>query len=165
MTTDGDEEDECPAQGTPSDLATLLFSSTPTSSALGDIHPPPTHVFLLWQVFLQNVNPLSKVVHAPSVQNVVITATRGVDGLARPVLALLFAIYSAAIMSMQEGECLESMGETRAVLLARYVAATQAALSGAGFMKSMSLTLLQAFTIHLVYGPYSTQSGSRLKCV
>lgn len=52
------------------DPATLLFSTVRDVVNLRDYHPPPMQAFMLWQTFLQNVNPLSKGMYSflPEVQ-------------------------------------------------------------------------------------------------
>ena len=62
----------------------------------------------------------------------------------------MFAIYSMAVLSLTEDECKELLGETRAILLPRYVAATKAALSRARFMSSTSIVVLQALVLHIL---------------
>lgn len=105
---------------------------------------------MLWQTFLQNVNPLSKVIYAPVVQQHVIEASRDFDSMSKPYVALLFAIYAAAVMSMKDEECLRTLGEPRRILQTRYLSVCQQALSAASFMRSPNTTVLQAFTIFLV---------------
>jgi len=108
------------------------------------------HAFMLWQAFLQNVNPLSKLIHAPLVQDQVVEASRDFNAMPRDSIALLFAIYAAAVMSWKEDECRSKMGEPRRTLHSRYLAATQQALIAAGFIQSVSLVVLQAFAVFLV---------------
>lgn len=106
--------------------------------------------FMLWQTFLQNVNPLSKVIHAPLVQPQVIEASKDFDSLPRPATALLFAIYAAAVLSLKEEECQAQLNASKSVLLSRYFSACQQALAAASFMKSRNIVTLQAYVIFLV---------------
>lgn len=109
--------------------------------------------FMLWQTFLQNVNPLSKVIHAPLVQPQVIEASKDFDSVPKPSIALLFAIYAAAVMSLNEEECLNQLDGPRTVLLSRYFVACQQALAASSFLKSRSIVTLQAFVVFLVMAP------------
>lgn len=75
----------------------------------------------------------------------------------------MFAIYSAAIMSLDDDECRQSFGESRRALLTRYVSATKTALSRAKFMSTINLVVLQALVLHLIsvrdiYEPRATWS-------
>jgi hypothetical protein len=117
---------------------------------LKEAHPKPVQTFVLWQAFLQNVNPVSKVIHAPTVQEYVVEATRDFDKAPRNVVALLFAIYAAATMSMTDEDCQDKLGESRKVLMSRYLNSAQQLFATAGLLRSRSITLIQAFTIWLV---------------
>lgn len=105
---------------------------------------------MLWQTFLQNVNPLSKVIHAPLVQPIVIEASKDFDTVPKPSIALLFAIYSAAVMSLKEEDCERQLSAPKTLLLTRYISACQRALAAASFMKSRNMVTLQAFVVFLV---------------
>lgn len=130
--------------------SSLLFSAFRNVADLRDFHPPPMQAFMLWQAFLQNVNPMSKVIHAPSVQPIIIEASKDLDTVPKPSVALLFAIYAAAIMSLKEEDCQAQFNAPKTLLLARYFSACQQALAAASFMKSRNLVTLQAFVIFLV---------------
>jgi hypothetical protein len=62
----------------------------------------------------------------------------------------MFAIYSAAVMSLTDRECKQRLSEPRELLLSRYISATEAALSRAKFMGTTSLIVLQALIIHIL---------------
>lgn len=128
----------------------LLFSAFRNVVDLREFHPPPMQAFMLWQAFLQNVNPMSKVIHAPSVQPIIIEASKDLETVPKPSVALLFAIYAAAIMSLKEEDCQAQFDAPKTMLLTRYFSACQQALAAASFMKSRNLVTLQAFVIFLV---------------
>lgn len=132
------------------DSSSLLFSSIRGAVNLRDFHPPPMQAFMLWQTFLQNVNPLSKVIHAPLVQPQVIEASKDFDSVPKPATALLFAIYAAAVLSLKEEDCQAQLNGPKNVLLSRYFAACQQALAAASFMRSRNIVTLQAYVIFLV---------------
>ncbi|KAI3401378.1 hypothetical protein diail_11462 [Diaporthe ilicicola] len=152
-TTKSSSEDDAlnPAEyGSSLDPSPLLFSAFRQVVDLRDFHPPPMQAFMLWQAFLQNVNPMSKVIHAPSVQPVIIEASKDLDTVPKPSVALLFAIYAAAIMSLKEDDCQTQFDAPKNLLLTRYFSACQQALAAASFMKSRNLVTLQAFVIFLL---------------
>ncbi len=105
---------------------------------------------MLWQAFLQNVNPLTKVVYAPAVQDLVVDAARDFGAVSKNAAALLFAVYAAAVASMPEDECRTKLARDKKSLLTRYLAAAQQALSAAGLIESTSRVVLQAFILYLV---------------
>ncbi|KAI9891748.1 MAG: hypothetical protein M1814_002498 [Vezdaea aestivalis] len=105
---------------------------------------------LLWRAFVENVNPLSKVVHIPTLEPAIEKAITQTSQVPKGFEALMFAIYSVAIISLTETQCKETLGESRSVLLSHYVEVTKVALSRAKFMSTTSLVVLQALFLHIV---------------
>ena len=132
----------------------LVFGSSSAATSLTSLHPQPVHVFRLWQTFLDNVNPLSKILHAPTTQQLILEIAGDLDNVSKGVEALLFAIYAAATGSLSNLECENMFGEARSTLLARYRLGTQQALIRAEFLRSSQLMILQAFVIFLVSLPH-----------
>ncbi|RDW67549.1 hypothetical protein BP6252_08945 [Coleophoma cylindrospora] len=114
-------------------------------------HPPPHDILQLWQIFIENIDPLTKIVHVPTVQPAIEKAASNIRAIPRSFEALMFAIYGTAVMSLNDDECLQKLGETRKTLLLRYTTATKAALSRARFMGTTNLVVLQALVLHLLY--------------
>lgn len=115
-----------------------------------DLHPSPVHIFQLWQVYLNNVNPLLKVTHTPTLQGQLIEAAANPAKMPKPLEALLFSVYFVAIMSMTADEVMDMFKEEKQRLMSRYHRGTQQALINAGFMTSSEVVVLQAFFMYLV---------------
>ena len=130
----------------------FLLSNAATHSAaeLKATHPQPLIIFRLWQVFLDNVNPLTKLMHAPTIQQRLLDASARLENISKEWEALMFAIYLSAIHSMSTDECQSIVGESKGVLVRRYHAAVKSALLRAKFMSSLDLLLVQAFTLYLL---------------
>ena len=64
------------------DHVEIMFPSQPLQS-LEDLHPLPVHIFRFQQIFLANVNPLVKVLHAPSVQHQILDASADLKKISR----------------------------------------------------------------------------------
>lgn len=134
---------------TPSTEVNLIFShQRPTSISVK--YPSAVHSFQLWQVFISNVHPLTKILHGPTVQKDILETFSEPTSTPGPTEALIFAIYLVAVVSLTDAECRSRFGEPRKDLLARYCNATEVALSKADFLRSTDLRVLQAFTLHLV---------------
>lgn len=123
-----------------------------SSKDLSSIHPSPVHIFRLWQTFLVNVNPLVKMVHAPTLQQTILDASEDVRNIPRHIEALMFSIYFLAVTSLQNEDCQSMFGEQRSTLLSRYAHGTQQALISARFLKSLNVSTLQAYVLFLVSG-------------
>lgn len=121
-----------------------------TRESLTELHPDPLHIFKLWQTFLENVNPLIKIVHTPTLQPQILEATGDLPTVGKELEALMFAIYCIALGSLQADEVRRSFGESKKKLLSRYRQGAQLALSKASFLRTSNLMVLQAFMLYLV---------------
>jgi len=86
-------------------------------------------------------------VHVPTLEPAIEKAIANIQHVPRGFEALMFAIYSAAVLTLTDDNCRASLGEGRTVLLARYVASTKVALCRAKFM---SIVVLQALMLHIL---------------
>ena len=68
--------------------ASFSFEPSPNYTTLTHLHPPTGLIFTLWQKFLDNVNPLIKVIHVPTVQQQILQASLSLDQVSRPMEAL-----------------------------------------------------------------------------
>jgi hypothetical protein len=127
-----------------------VLGLTPTLSSNKPPHPPVNQVFELWQIFQENIDPLVKLVHVPTLQNAIQEATCNLEKIPRSLEALLFAIYSVAVMSLEDHDCEQRFGESRQTLLPRYIKATKVTLSRANLMGTANFVVLQAFIFHLL---------------
>ncbi|KAH6960175.1 fungal specific transcription factor domain-containing protein [Fusarium avenaceum] len=135
--------------GTPSTERNLIFGHQKSDSASLE-YPSAVHSFQLWQVFLSNVHPLTKILHGPTVQKDILETFSTPSSTTGPMGALIFAIYLVAVVSLTDKECRSMFSTPREVLLARYCDATEVALSKADFLRSTDLRVLQGFTLHLL---------------
>lgn len=126
------------------------FSVGGPSTSLADSHPSAIQIFQLWQIYINNVNPLLKIIHAPTLQARIVEAGADTENVPKPFDALMFAIYFISVHSMSDEEAERTLGEDKKALLAKYHQATQQALINAGFMKSNELVVLQAYLLYLV---------------
>lgn len=86
---------------------------------LETLRPDPVMIFFLWSKYRENIDPVFKIFHTPTVQNLVLTAARKKKSLDAAENSLLFAIYYASIVSMSESECYAEFEEERPVMLER----------------------------------------------
>lgn len=78
-------------------------------------------VMLLWQTYLDRVDPIVKVIHVPTVQQQIMQTIKDRRQLTASSHALNFAIYYAAIVTMQPEECRHEMKEEKREILNRYL--------------------------------------------
>ncbi|KAB5572516.1 fungal-specific transcription factor domain-containing protein [Coniochaeta sp. 2T2.1] len=125
------------------------FAVGGTQASVTNSHPAAIQIFQLWQIYINNVNPLLKISHVPTLQGQIIAASANPAKISKSLEALMFAIYFIAITSMKEEEVQNTFGEDRNILIGKYHTATQQALVNAGFMRSTELMVLQAYVLYL----------------
>ncbi|WPH02926.1 bikaverin cluster transcription factor bik5 [Acrodontium crateriforme] len=129
-----------------SDGRSFLFG---TSEALANLSQPAANqIVQLWQIYLENVDPIMKIFHAPTVQALVLGQI-GKPPLQASEQALVSAIYLTSAISMQDEHCRATFQESRHALIHKFRLATEIALSAAGFVTTTEITILQAFVLYL----------------
>jgi len=136
--------------------SSIMFGSTLSSPKdLRLFHPSLAQVSMLCTIYITNVDPVFKVLHVPSLQNLVTDAIANFENIPSDnyVEAMLFAMYYAAVTSLTPDQCLQQFKDGRDSLLARYRAGTERALSNADFLNTEELGILQALAMFLVSAP------------
>lgn len=137
---------------TPAERHGFLFGHnlSPFSPSLTDLHPLPSQIPFLLEVFSENVNSIFQIVHIPTIKNMVRDwRGREMKGLSPANEALMFAIYYAAITSMEEEDVLLNFGTTKVELNLKYRQGLEHALARADFLNVPDFVLVQAFAIFL----------------
>ena len=114
------------------------------------LHPPSEYIPKYWQIYKENVDPLVKIIHIPSMEPTILEAKGRLDKIHRGLEALLFAIYYGAVTSMWPEETRAEFGEEKNDLLARFRFGIEQALARADFLQSDEYIVLQAFVIFLI---------------
>jgi hypothetical protein len=128
----------------------LLFGTPGSIVHLATLHPDQAKIFRLWQIYLDNVDPLLKVTHAPTLQPRIIDAISDLANISPPLEALLFSIYCVSLLSISEDQCQALFGSPKGELLAGYQFACRQALLNAGVLRSSDHDCLTALFLYLV---------------
>lgn len=129
----------------------FIFGFSSLKVDLKSLHPSPSQIFILWEVYKENVDPVVKLIHRPTTRNILLNAASSTDKITRPAEALLFSIYYGAVTSLTQDQCRKLLDEDRIDLIKKYRFATEQALARADFLNSSSLMCLQAFVAFLVF--------------
>lgn len=97
------------------------------------------------------MNPLLKVTHAPTLQGQVIEAASDPKGVPPNLAALLFGIYSMALLSLTGDDCESMFGTCKQLLMTRFRFGCQQALLNANFLKTRDMHCLTALFFYLVW--------------
>lgn len=68
---------------------------------LRKLYPVPSHIWFLWKIYQDMVEPLIKVVHVPTTDTLLREASRDLDSLSPGDQALVFAIFFAAVVATE----------------------------------------------------------------
>ncbi|OLN97581.1 putative transcriptional regulatory protein C139.03-like protein 1 [Colletotrichum chlorophyti] len=120
------------------------------NASVTHLHPSPIQIFQLWQIYINNVNPLLKMTHVPTVQGLIIEASANLEKVPRGVEALMFAIYLMAVTSLEDAEVAKMFNEPKPTVLSRFHTSLQQALVNAGFMRTSDTMVLQAYMLYLI---------------
>lgn len=71
---------------------------------LSKLHPLPSQIPFIWQVYVENVDPLVKILHVPTMNKIIRESRNSMSNLSPGIEALLFSIYYASLTSMEEDE-------------------------------------------------------------
>ncbi|KAL4911505.1 hypothetical protein BDW74DRAFT_184808 [Aspergillus multicolor] len=127
-----------------------IFSACQTAVDLIFLYPELCQIFQLWQIYLDNVDPLLKVTHTPTLQAQIVDAVSHLDNINPDLEALMFSIYCMGISSLASEECETRLGLPKQALLARYQSACQQALVNYGFLRSDDRNCLLAYFLYLI---------------
>ncbi|OAQ95837.1 hypothetical protein LLEC1_01372 [Akanthomyces lecanii] len=154
-------DDEVPSPAT--NLSTLELDRTPAQrhafmfgsnlrpqASVRECQPLPSQVPFLIDIFATNVNMIAQVAHIPTVRQLIRAVPGGdLSALSPADSALMFAIYYAAITSMEETDVALNFGTTKAKLNLKFRIGFEQAMASADFLNTPTLVLVQAMAIFL----------------
>ncbi|KAI0466407.1 fungal-specific transcription factor domain-containing protein [Xylaria cf. heliscus] len=117
--------------------------------SLRDFHPSVELSMRLFQVFNDNVLPVVRIFHSPTLIRLFWSAVVSPDSIDKETEALLFAIYYAAVISIDPNQCVNIIGTQRSVIVERYKFAAEQALARANLLNTHSTLLLQAAILYI----------------
>jgi hypothetical protein len=128
----------------------LLFGSSDAHVNLSNLHPEPVRIFRLWQIYLDNVNPLLMVTPTTNLQASIIEAASNISAINPNLEALMFSIYCMTILSITVNDCQTMFGSSQEDLLAMFQFGCQQALRKCRFLQSANRDCLTALYLYLV---------------
>lgn len=91
-----------------SDRHSIPFGFGSMDVDLQVLHPSEKEISILWKAYRANIDPILKILHVPSMEKVIRRARRSPSSLQPGSEALLFAVYHAAIASLEDEEVRKS---------------------------------------------------------
>ncbi|KAF4550197.1 Fungal specific transcription factor domain-containing protein 23 [Elsinoe fawcettii] len=134
----------------------ILFGTKLITNDLSSLHPKQMEIFKLWQIYLDNVDPMIKVTHSTSLQTRIINAALDLQKVEPPLEALMFSIYCMALSSLADGQDKQILGSTKDELLRNYQFGCQQALLKCEFLRTTDRECLTALFLYLLSArPYT----------
>lgn len=117
-----------------------------------EFHPSHEHAMKLWEMHVQNAEPICRISHVPTTTKMVEAVSQQPSTATKAQECHLFAIYHFAVYTMTDDNCLREFGQSRNVLLPRYEHAQRQALVNASWLKTTEMPVLQALLLLLICG-------------
>ena len=151
-----EEEDECEA--TPKSISSgesnfvICAPDLLPDMGIALKHPTRPQVQTLHSLFMTKVDPVVKMLHGPSLRRYFVEESGEIECSPGPKGwdALKFALYYATTTSLTPDECLQQLGEDRAVFIQSMRFSTELALARADFVNTEDMSTLQAMVLYLV---------------
>lgn len=148
-----DDEEDYPSPGSGSSASAnhqgFIFSFSSTILSLRNFHPPAEQISTYWFIYKSNVDPVLKLLHVPYTEGLISQTSKDLDHVSKPMEALLFSIYFAAVTSISADDCIVLLGIEKQAALRKYRFAAEQAFARAGFLSTQELMILQAFLLLL----------------
>ncbi|KAF6833703.1 fungal specific transcription factor domain-containing protein [Colletotrichum musicola] len=110
----------------------------------------PVQMLRLWQVFLERVNPMTKVIHVPTLEPLVFEAATDHSNVKPDVEALLCSINVLAILALSDAEAELILNVEKGKALRKSSFALKKALAKVDFLRRYNTTILQCLVLYLV---------------
>ncbi|KAH8174688.1 fungal specific transcription factor domain-containing protein [Sarocladium implicatum] len=108
-----------------------------------------TNGMKLWHAFVQNVDPIVKILHIPTAEVEIFTAINQPGSVSKDTLALLYAIYFAAATSLEPDDISKMLDMTQLAALGKFRTHFQKALADTDALENPTVPLLQGLAIYL----------------
>lgn len=116
------------------------------------LHCHPTHeeAMVLWNIHVENVEPICKVLHIPSSTRMAQEVSREPETVSRANECVLFAVYHFAVFTLTDEKCEKLFRRSRTMLIQRFSFAARQALVNASFLTTTDTSVVQALILFLL---------------
>ncbi|KAH7123271.1 hypothetical protein B0J13DRAFT_152178 [Dactylonectria estremocensis] len=126
-----------------------ILSSKCFEQPLVSYLPPKLAAMHLWRVYVDNVDPCSKILHVPTDEVIIYTVIDDPDAASAEILALCYAVYFSAVVACEAAEVATLLEGDKYVVLGRFKTGIEQAFAHSEFLEAPTVGLLQALAIYL----------------
>ncbi|KAI0973607.1 transcription factor [Xylaria arbuscula] len=130
-------------------LSAAVLGYRAVASSLQHLHPPLHQAVTLYAAFTDNVAPLVRIFHMPTLTRLYWDSIASVESLDKNTETLLFAIHYSAVISLTPEACLSILGETRDSAVEKFRFAVEQAMARGNLLYTQNMTMLQAVVLFL----------------
>jgi hypothetical protein len=145
MEVDADENQAEP----PPDYSFILGLDVARNETIS-LRPPRGDRIRLWDIFKVNVDPMTKILHIPTLEPQITDALYQDNRPPDKLDLLCFCVYFGAVTSLSNQECESIFLQDRSVLCSRFRLGVETLLSSYQLTSTDDLRVLQAFALYLV---------------
>lgn len=127
----------------------FVFGYSSSNVDLRPLHPLPSQIPFFWTTYVENVDPLTKIFHVPTMNVAIKEATKDWESLSTSMEAALFSIYYSVISSMSQSEVEANFDSDKTTLLSRYRFGVEQALAKADLFTTTDIVTIQAYVLFL----------------
>ncbi|EEA19234.1 hypothetical protein TMatcc_010209 [Talaromyces marneffei ATCC 18224] len=128
----------------------LISNPCISSTNLSTLYPTKMQATRLWHVWLNNVNPIVRLLHIPTTQPLFFAAVNNPTQTSADFSALIFSIYFAAVTSIDDSETYLILGQDRQSALNAYQCGLELSLHMADFLDYPTIASIQAMSMYLM---------------
>ncbi|KFY86545.1 hypothetical protein V500_07566 [Pseudogymnoascus sp. VKM F-4518 (FW-2643)] len=111
--------------------------------------PSPWQALQLWQAYVNNVDPVIKILHIPSIKPHIHAAIKDIELADKSMALLLSVVFFAAAISLDSENALRLLGCEKGAALQQFQRQVELAIAKSNVMHSPCLRSLQGLTIYL----------------
>ncbi|KAF7558192.1 hypothetical protein G7Z17_g121 [Cylindrodendrum hubeiense] len=126
-----------------------ILSSRCFDQPLSAYLPPKLAAMQLWRIYVDNVDPCSKVLHIPTDEIAIYTAIDNPNNTSTEVLAVCCAVYFSATVSLDPSEVASILEGEKYTWLQRFKKGIEQGFAHSEFLEAPTVVLLQALAIYL----------------
>ncbi|KAK2034162.1 fungal-specific transcription factor domain-containing protein [Colletotrichum zoysiae] len=153
-----EQEAWLPLVDAPGERRQSYDASIPFMDQMSVCVPPARAIDVLWRVFLDRVDPVTKVIHVPTFHMRVVEAMNNFAGVPLPTVALLFSVFLTASGSLSRQEHWDELGRSRADAIADFTLGLKLALTELNYLKNHNLEVLCSLALYSLF--QQTRNGS-----
>ncbi|KAF5249665.1 hypothetical protein FANTH_4973 [Fusarium anthophilum] len=126
-----------------------ILSSRSYDRSIKSYLPPQPAAIYLWRVYVDRVDPCSKVLHIPTDQITIYTVIDDPDRASPEAMAICYAVLFAAVVVLEPTEITIPLQDDKHAYLTRFKLGLEQAFAHSEFLEAPTIGLLQAFSIYL----------------